>query len=594
MKNHKYGSLSLSFWVVLFLVFGIFAPFTFAAPIPVSVALSPSKDTWVDQANPGVNFGTSTDINILASSTANGRGLVTFDVSSTSVPTNAIITSAVVSFFVATSSESDRVYNLDHINDIWSEATSTWANQPSTGATLVASSSIASTSANTRISWDVTSEVSKMISGTISNEGWMIKDSVENGTSTVSRLSVFRSREFSNTSERPQLIISYILPATATISGTVFNDLNNDGQLSVGETGLSGWTVTLSGDKASTTVTNASGGYSFGPLDDGLYHICQTLASSTPPWQETSVASGFNCGSGLFGYSVTISSSTSVVFRNFGNFKSSTTTLSVPTLLLPANGSTVAPAGLTLDWSDVVSSSTPVSYLYQISTSPATSTQNSLITTSATSSALTISQASVTGLPDNTYYWQVRVCNASSTCSNWSDTFKFILSTPSVPSPVVTTSSGGGNGPISGSYGVVSGTGGASGANLNATYFGGGRTTANGSVAPTTLPAQYIPPVVAQNVSTTNVGAGGKVVVKNKPVVNVESKIATTTSEATTTSGITRSDQLPPSLTQNNLEQTAAATKSGGWASLGFWAWAAIALIIIGLIIYFFRRNMDG
>ena len=61
---------------------------------------------------------------------------------------------------------------------------------------------------------------------------------------------------------------------TASIGGTVFNDLNGDGTLQTGESGLSGWTVKLldnSNTVIATTTTSASGGYSFNNLLPGTY-----------------------------------------------------------------------------------------------------------------------------------------------------------------------------------------------------------------------------------------------------------------------------------------------------------------------------------
>ena len=74
------------------------------------------------------------------------------------------------------------------------------------------------------------------------------------------------------------------------ISGTVYLDANKDGVLQPGETTrLSGVTVTLEdspGNTVATTVTNASGNYSFPNLPPGLYSIVETqpggYGSSTP------------------------------------------------------------------------------------------------------------------------------------------------------------------------------------------------------------------------------------------------------------------------------------------------------------------------
>jgi uncharacterized surface anchored protein len=72
-----------------------------------------------------------------------------------------------------------------------------------------------------------------------------------------------------------------------TLSGTVFNDLNNNGQQNTGELGIAGVTMTLTGANdlnqsvSLTTTTDASGNYSFANLRPGSYLLTQTLP---PTW----------------------------------------------------------------------------------------------------------------------------------------------------------------------------------------------------------------------------------------------------------------------------------------------------------------------
>jgi hypothetical protein len=74
-----------------------------------------------------------------------------------------------------------------------------------------------------------------------------------------------------------------VASTTASISGEVYNDLNNNGVKNAGEPGLSGWTINLynhagwSGPKnlppMTSTVTDANGNYSFANLPDGVYSV---------------------------------------------------------------------------------------------------------------------------------------------------------------------------------------------------------------------------------------------------------------------------------------------------------------------------------
>ena len=69
---------------------------------------------------------------------------------------------------------------------------------------------------------------------------------------------------------------------TGSISGSVFEDANNDGQVDAGEAGIAGVTVTLSGTDdlgnpvTATTTTDANGDYTFDNLLSGTYTVVET------------------------------------------------------------------------------------------------------------------------------------------------------------------------------------------------------------------------------------------------------------------------------------------------------------------------------
>jgi hypothetical protein len=74
-------------------------------------------------------------------------------------------------------------------------------------------------------------------------------------------------------------------PAGATISGTLYNDMDSSGSREGGEGGLSGWTISLTGAATKSAITDASGGYSFTGLAVGSYSVCVTGQSG---WAATS------------------------------------------------------------------------------------------------------------------------------------------------------------------------------------------------------------------------------------------------------------------------------------------------------------------
>jgi hypothetical protein len=73
-----------------------------------------------------------------------------------------------------------------------------------------------------------------------------------------------------------------------TISGSEYNDLNNNGHQNKGEPALVGWTINLmkvgSPTIVATTVTDANGNYSFVNLAPGTYQVREVLQSG---WYET-------------------------------------------------------------------------------------------------------------------------------------------------------------------------------------------------------------------------------------------------------------------------------------------------------------------
>ena len=91
-----------------------------------------------------------------------------------------------------------------------------------------------------------------------------------------------------------------------TISGTVFYDMNGDGQKGSTEPGLSGWTVNLAGTATRSTFSGSDGTYSFSNLAAGQYTITQIPESG---WQQTSPAGSRSVSLG----------STSVDNQDFGN-----------------------------------------------------------------------------------------------------------------------------------------------------------------------------------------------------------------------------------------------------------------------------------
>jgi hypothetical protein len=119
-----------------------------------------------------------------------------------------------------------------------------------------------------------------------------------------------------------------VIPTTgvttgASISGTVFNDVNGDGIDDNGETGLSGWTIYDDANNNGkldpgelSTKTNASGLYTFTGLTAGNYKIRAIIPTG---WKQTTPAKGY-------GWTVTLSTDQVLTGKSFGAQTTGSTT----------------------------------------------------------------------------------------------------------------------------------------------------------------------------------------------------------------------------------------------------------------------------
>jgi hypothetical protein len=98
---------------------------------------------------------------------------------------------------------------------------------------------------------------------------------------------------------------------SGAIAGRKFEDTNGDGMPDPGKPGLAGWTIILdavSGTTHLSTVTDASGNYSFANLDPGTYRVRE---EARPGWIQTTVNPT----------DVTVVGGSTVTGMDFGNFR---------------------------------------------------------------------------------------------------------------------------------------------------------------------------------------------------------------------------------------------------------------------------------
>jgi photosystem II stability/assembly factor-like uncharacterized protein len=104
-------------------------------------------------------------------------------------------------------------------------------------------------------------------------------------------------------------IEAYTIPTvTGSITGTVFNDIDQSGSLTSGDVGLAGWKIRLTGSQGASVFSGTNGVYTIDNLPYGTYDVQLTMQNS---WTQT-----FPLSPAI--YTVTVNGTTPVVTCNFG------------------------------------------------------------------------------------------------------------------------------------------------------------------------------------------------------------------------------------------------------------------------------------
>ncbi len=101
--------------------------------------------------------------------------------------------------------------------------------------------------------------------------------------------------------------------ATGSISGTKFNDMNDNGIIDGLDVGIQSWKIRLSGDAVDSTLTDINGNYTFFALAPGNYTVSE---AAQPGWTQTFPLSG--------SYSIVLGAGQNLPGRSFGNFHPNT------------------------------------------------------------------------------------------------------------------------------------------------------------------------------------------------------------------------------------------------------------------------------
>ncbi|HXV92068.1 MAG TPA: DNRLRE domain-containing protein, partial [Pseudonocardia sp.] len=138
-----------------------------AAPVTVGA----DRDSWIEQKDPGKNYGTDSVLKVRAKSGENARALVRFALPA--VPAGCQIVGAELRMRDG-SPTAGRSIQVLRVNGAWTESGVTWSNQPATTGTAVTATSPSGAGTMT---WNVTAQVQAMASGT--NHGFLLRDAAE-------------------------------------------------------------------------------------------------------------------------------------------------------------------------------------------------------------------------------------------------------------------------------------------------------------------------------------------------------------------------------------------------------------------------------
>ena len=193
------------------------------------------KDSYVDEGNPTVNYGTQ--VAMVAGTDANphkSRGMVQFDLS----PITGPISSAILSLYCnAETSSANYNVSAHQITATWDEAAVTWNTQPAHDASAEDTVSITGTAVT--FDWNMSTRTEEWRSGAANNYGVKLLGD----ETTTNTEKAFNSSDYGTASLRPKLVVTYT-PVAPTILAPASTDSTNPTQYTDEITPQSQWSTT--------------------------------------------------------------------------------------------------------------------------------------------------------------------------------------------------------------------------------------------------------------------------------------------------------------------------------------------------------------
>ncbi len=187
-----------------------------------TIAASTSMvDAGVSQATPAVNAGAAVTMLLRSSGVVNQRAYIQFDLTKCTpvIPASATVANATLRVWVTAVATACRTQDIFPAAAAWGETTITWNNQPfgtalnnpasgtRTDGVNVGAAVCTYSAAAQYVSWNVTADVVKFVAGTMTNNGWMIRDDVE-GSGTA-RTNTYGTSDAVSVPHAPQLVVNY-------------------------------------------------------------------------------------------------------------------------------------------------------------------------------------------------------------------------------------------------------------------------------------------------------------------------------------------------------------------------------------------------
>jgi chitodextrinase len=182
---------------------------------PTTMCLVPTQDSFIIQDKPTQAHGSDIDLRIKSNAGSERRILIGFDLSS--IPPSSTVISSILRLYEMSTAASQTI-TVYRLTNSWVGSQVTW-NQRSSGVSWstaggeyqnTALATFSPTIANQYRDIDVTTVTQGWKNGSFSNQGFLLRSSGANGEVR------FGSNEATTATQRPQLCITYQLPATVT------------------------------------------------------------------------------------------------------------------------------------------------------------------------------------------------------------------------------------------------------------------------------------------------------------------------------------------------------------------------------------------